>query len=163
MYFIQPTRDIPYLDQVLDTLPHVQVIKLEDHELYDPTIIAIADVHDYLKYKWNLPTVVLALENEGTALAQAWEQGALAGWIWNQLPAQPDLALQKIDAQYKRNQDSRDLPSAAELQKRLLPNQIELTNYAVETYFQPSAYLSGDWYDYWKISDKEDNQGIRFY
>ena len=117
MYFIQPTRDIPYLDQVLDTLPHVQMIYLDDHELYDSTIIAIADVHDYLKYKWNLPTIVLALENEGTALAQAWEQGALAGWIWNKLPENPDLALQKIDAQYKRNQDSRDLPSAAELQK----------------------------------------------
>lgn len=95
MYFIQPTRDIPYLDQVLEKLPHVQVIKLEDHELYDATIIAIADVHDYLKYKWNLPTVVLALENEGTALAQAWEQGALAGWIWDKLPEQPDIALQK--------------------------------------------------------------------
>lgn len=66
MYFIQPTRDIPYLDQVLDTLPHVQMIYLDDHELYDSTIIAIADVHDYLKYKWNLPTIVLALENEGT-------------------------------------------------------------------------------------------------
>lgn len=155
MYFIQPTRDIPYLDQVLDTLPDVQMIYLDDHELYDSTIIAIADVHDYLKYKWNLPTIVLALENEGTALAQAWEQGALAGWIWNKLPENPDLALQKIDAQYKRNQDSRDLPSAAELQKKLLPNPIELTNYEVETYFQPSAYLSGDWYDYWKISDKE--------
>lgn len=96
MYFIQPTRDIPYLDQVLEKLPHVQVIKLEDHELYDATIIAIADVHDYLKYKWNLPTVVLALENEGTALAQAWEQGALAGWIWDKLPEQPDIALQKL-------------------------------------------------------------------
>ena len=96
MYFIQPNRDIPYLDQVLEKLPHVQVIKLEDHELYDATIIAIADVHDYLKYKWNLPTVVLALENEGTALAQAWEQGALAGWIWDKLPEQPDIALQKL-------------------------------------------------------------------
>ena len=21
--------------------------------------------------------------------------------------------------------------------------------------FQPSAYLSGDWYDYWKLNDKE--------
>ena len=96
MYFIQPTRDIPYLDQVLDTLPHVQMIYLDDHELYDSTIIAIADVHDYLQYKWNLPTIVLALENEGTALAQAWEQGALAGWIWNKLPDNPDLALQKL-------------------------------------------------------------------
>lgn len=155
MYFIQPTRDVPYLDQVLDTLPDVQMIGLEDHELYDQTILAISDVHDYLKYQWNFPTIVLALENEGAELSQAWEQGALAGWIWNKLPAQPLLALQKIDAQYKRNQDSRDLPSAAELQQRLLPNPIELLNYQVETYFQPSAYLSGDWYDYWKISDKE--------
>ena len=159
MYFIQPTRDISYLNQVLATLPSVQMIRIEDLDLYDPTIIAIADVTDYLTYQWSLPTIVLALENEGAALAQAWELGALAGWMWNKLPANPQQALIKIDAQYKRNQDSRDLPSAAELQKRLLPNPIELINYKVETFFQPSAYLSGDWYDYWKISDKE----IMFY
>ncbi len=75
--------------------------------------------------------------------------------MWNKLPSNPQQSLLKIDAQYKRNQDSRDLPSAAELQKRLLPNPIELQNYTVETFFQPSAYLSGDWFDYWKISDKE--------
>lgn len=159
MYFIQPTRDIPHLDQVLETLPSVQMIHIEDLHLYDPTIIAIADVQDYLTYKWSLPTIVLALEDEGSALAQAWELGALAGWIWDRLPSNPQQALIKIDAQYKRNQDSRDLPSAANLQKRLLPNPIELQNYKVETFFQPSAYLSGDWYDYWKISDKE----IMFY
>ena len=155
MYFIQPTRDIPYLDQLLAALPTVQIIHIEDLDLYDPTIIAIADVADYLECQWTLPTVVLAFENEGAALSQAWEQGALAGWIWNKLPTSLHTSLIKIDAQYKRNQDSRDLPSAAELQKRLLPNPIELLNYKVETLFQPSAYLSGDWYDYWKISDKE--------
>ena len=155
MYFIQPTRDIPYLDQLLAALPTVQIIHLEDLDLYDPTIIAIADVADYLECQWTLPTVVLAFENEGASLSQAWEQGALAGWIWNKLPTSLHTSLIKIDAQYKRNQDSRDLPSAAELQKRLLPNPIELLNYKVETLFQPSAYLSGDWYDYWKISDKE--------
>lgn len=155
MYFIQPSRHIPYLEQVLDTLPSVQMIRIEDIDLYDPTIIAIADIQDYLDYKWTLPTIVLAFENEGSALAQAWELGALAGWMWNKLPSNPQQALLKIDAQYKRNQDSRDLPSAAELQKRLLPNPIELQNYTVETFFQPSAYLSGDWFDYWKISDKE--------
>lgn len=159
MYFIQPTRDIPYLDQLLAALPTVQIIHIEDLDLYDPTIIAIADVADYLECQWTLPTVVVAFENEGVALSQAWEQGALAGWIWNKLPTSLHTALIKIDAQYKRNQDSRDLPSAAELQKRLLPNPIELLNYKVETLFQPSAYLSGDWYDYWKISDKE----IMFY
>ena len=155
MYFIQPSRHIPYLEQVLDTLPSVQMIRIEDIDLYDPTIIAIADIQDYLDYKWTLPTIVLAFENEGSALAQAWELGALAGWMWNKLPGNPQQSLLKIDAQYKRNQDSRDLPSAAELQKRLLPNPIELQNYTVETFFQPSAYLSGDWFDYWKISDKE--------
>ena len=155
MYFIQPSRHIPYLEQVLDTLPSVQMIRIEDIDLYDPTIIAIADIQDYLDYKWTLPTIVLAFEHEGSALAQAWELGALAGWMWNKLPSNPQQSLLKIDAQYKRNQDSRDLPSAAELQKRLLPNPIELQNYTVETFFQPSAYLSGDWFDYWKISDKE--------
>ena len=159
MYFIQPTRDIAYLDQVLDTLPSVQMIRIEDIHLYDPTIVAIADVQDYLQHKWTLPTIVLGFEQEGSALSQAWEQGALAGWIWNRLPDNPQAALLRIDAKYKRNQDSRDLPSAAELQKRLLPNPIELQNYQVETLFKPSAYLSGDWYDYWKISDKE----IMFY
>ena len=155
MYFIQPTRTIPNLDQVLDTLPSLQMINVDDIHLYDPTIIAIADVNDFIDYQWSLPTIVIAYEHEGAQLSQAWEMGALAGWLWSRLPANPEKALSKIDAQYKRNQDSRDLPSAAALQKKLLPNPIELQNYKVETLFQPSAYLSGDWYDYWKISDKE--------
>ena len=155
MYFIQPTRNIPNLEHVLNALPNIQMIRIEDIELYDPTIIAIADVNDFLHYQWSLPTIVIGRENEGTELSQAWELGALAGWIWTRPPANLAHSLLKIDAQYKRNQDSRDLPSAAELQKKLLPNPIELQNYKVETLFKPSAYLSGDWYDYWKISDKE--------
>ena len=155
MYFIKPTRSIPLLEQALDALPDLQVIHIDDLDLYDPTIIAIADVQDFLTHKWRLPTIVIAFEHEGSALAQAWEAGALAGWVWNQLPQDLNKALTRIDAQYKRNQDSRDLPSAAELQKRLLPNPIDLLNYEVETFFQPSAYLSGDWYDYWKLNDKE--------
>lgn len=159
MYFIQPTRNIPNLEHVLNTLPSLQMINIEDLHLYDPTIIAIADVNDFLHYQWSLPTIVIGDETQGTELSQAWELGALAGWIWTRLPAQLEQSILKIDAQYKRNQDSRDLPSAAELQKKLLPNPIDLQNYKVETLFQPSAYLSGDWYDYWKISDKE----IMFY
>ncbi len=155
MYFIKPTRSIPFLEQALEALPDLQVIHIDDLDLYDPTIIAIADVQDFLTHKWRLPTIVIAFEHEGSALAQAWEAGALAGWVWNQLPQDLNKALTRIDAQYKRNQDSRDLPSAAELQKRLLPNPIDLLNYEVETFFQPSAYLSGDWYDYWKLNDKE--------
>ena len=159
MYFIQPTRKIPHLDRVLNALPSLQMIHIEDISLYDQSIIAIADVKDFLQYQWALPTIVLAFEDEGTDLAQAWQTGALAGWIWYQLPEKPVDALAKIDAQYKRNQDSRDLPSAAILQKKLLPTPLELPNYKIESFFKPSAYLSGDWYDYWKISDKE----IMFY
>lgn len=47
MYFIQPTRNIPDLDQVLNALPSLQMIHIEDIHLYDPTIIAIADVQDF--------------------------------------------------------------------------------------------------------------------
>jgi len=159
MYFIQPTRKIPHLDRVLNALPSLQMIHIEDISLYDQSIIAIADVKDFLQYQWALPTIVLAFEDEGTDLAQAWQTGALAGWIWYQLPEKPVDALAKIDAQYKRNQDSRDLPSAAILQKKLLPTPLELPNYKIESFFKPSAYLSGDWFDYWKISDKE----IMFY
>lgn len=155
MYFIQPSRDIPQLRHVLETLPSVNIITIENINTCDSTVIAIADIQDYLKYRWKFPTIVLAFEHEGIALTQAWELGALAGWMWNQLPNSPQEALTKIDAHYKRNQDSRDLPAAASLQKRLLPNPIELTNYKIKTLFQPSAYLSGDWFDYWKISDKE--------
>ena len=46
------------------------MIHIEDIDLYDPTIIiAIADIQDYLAHKWTLPTIVLAFENEGSALA----------------------------------------------------------------------------------------------
>lgn len=155
MYFIQPTRSIPNLDDALHALPDLQVIHIDDIDLYDPTIIAIADVQDYLTYQWNLPTIVIGFEHEGTALSHAWEMGALAGWIWGKLPKNSNEALLKIDAKYKRNQDSRDLPAAADLQKKLLPNPIDLLDYKIEAFFQPSAYLSGDWYDYWKLNDKE--------
>ncbi|WP_288409570.1 RsbU family protein phosphatase GigA [Acinetobacter soli] len=155
MYLIQPTRSIYNLDETLQALPDLQVIYIEDIDLYDPTIIAIADVQDYLHYQWSLPTIVLGFEHEGAALSQAWEMGALAGWIWGSLPKNSNEALLKIDAKYKRNQDSRDLPAAAELQKKLLPNPIDLLDYKIEAFFQPSAYLSGDWYDYWKLNDKE--------
>lgn len=155
MYFIQPTRDISNLDNVLEALPSLQMIRIDDLHLYDRTIIAISDVNDFLMHKWSIPTIVIAHDDEGLQLSQAWELGALAGWIWDRLPKDLAKSIAKIEAKYKRNQDSRDLPSAAELQKKLLPNPIDLLNYKVETLFQPSAYLSGDWYDYWKLSDRE--------
>ena len=51
MYFIQPTRSIPCLDQALKELPSLQIIQIDDLDLYDQTIIAIADVQDFLKYQ----------------------------------------------------------------------------------------------------------------
>ncbi len=161
MYFILPKRPIPELDKALKQLSGLLSIDIEDLDLYDPTIIVIADVQDYLKYQWSVPTIVVAFEHEGAALAKAWEMGALAGWIWGDLPDQASNALEKIEAQYKRNQDSRDLPSAASLQQRLLPKPITLKNYQVETFFQPSAFLSGDWYDYWQLKDSPDE--VLFY
>lgn len=155
MYFIQPTRSVSHLEHALSVLPSLQMIHIEDIPLYEQGIIAIADVQDFLKYQWKLPTIVLAFEHEGSALAEAWQKGALAGWVWHKLPETPLEALEKIDAQYKRNQDSRDLPSAALLQKKLLPDPIQILNYSIDSFFKPSTYLSGDWYDYWKISDKE--------
>lgn len=44
------------------------MIHIDDINLYDPTILAIADVQDYLTHQWSLPTIVLAFENEGMAL-----------------------------------------------------------------------------------------------
>lgn len=155
MYFIQPTRSVSHLERVLNTLPNVEMVCVEDIESCDQNIVVIADVQDFLLHKWSLPTVVLAFEHEGSALAEAWQAGALAGWIWHRLPDNPVHALKKIDAQYKRNQDSRDLPSAAVLQKKLLPDPIEINGYAIDSFFKPSTYLSGDWYDYWKINDRE--------
>lgn len=71
MYFIKPTRSIPFVEQALEALPDLQVIHIDDLDLYDPTIIAIADVQDFLTYQWRLPTIVIAFEHEGSALAQA--------------------------------------------------------------------------------------------
>lgn len=153
MYFITPTRHVAEATQAIEQLPNLLKITIADIADCDPTMIVIADVQDFIQYKWSLPTIVVAFNHEGEALAKAWQMGALAGWIWGQLPERSGLALQKIEAQYKRNQDSRDLPSAAALQQRLLPQPIALTNYKIETFFKPSAYLSGDWYDYWPLED----------
>lgn len=155
MYFIKPSRSVSYLDAVLSALPELEVVSVQDISQCDPNTVMIADVQDFLKLKWQAPTVVLAFEHEGSSLAEAWQQGALAGWIWHKIPLKAMQELSKITSQYKRNQDSRDLPTAAILQKKLLPDRIDIPNYSINAFFKPSAYLSGDWYDYWKISDKE--------
>lgn len=159
MYFIYPSRVLRQLDRALALFADLQWIKMSQVLQSDPNRIYIADVNDFLKHDWNYPTVVIAREDEGLQLSQAWQKGALAGWIWEDLPAQPYEALQLIEAQYKRNQDSRDLPAAANLQQCLLPNPIQIDGYQFDSLFQPSAYLSGDWYDYWWV----DNEQVLFY
>ena len=154
MYFIYPSRVLRQLDRALVLFADLEWIKLSKLHECDANRIYIADVHDYLAQKWSNPTVVIARADEGLALSQAWQQGALAGWIWEDLPEQPFEALRLIDAKYKRNQDSRDLPAAAVLQTKLLPNPIEIPHYQFTHFFQPSAYLSGDWYDYWWVDDE---------
>lgn len=159
MYFVYPSRVLRQLDRALILFADLEWVKLSKLQQCDSNRIYIADVHDYLSQKWTCPTVVIARANEGLELSKAWQQGALAGWIWEDLPEQPFDALQLIEAQYKRNQDSRDLPAAANLQQRLLPNPIQIPEYQFNSLFQPSAYLSGDWYDYWWVDD----QHILFY
>ncbi|MFU8926272.1 PP2C family protein-serine/threonine phosphatase [Acinetobacter puyangensis] len=159
MYFVYPSRVLRQLDRALALFAELEWIKLSQVQQCDPNRIYIADVKDFLNQDWNCPTIVIARAEEGLELSQAWQKGALAGWIWEDLPAHPFDTLQLIEAQYKRNQDSRDLPTAADLQKRLLPNPIQVNHYSFDTLFQPSAYLSGDWYDYWRV----DEEHILFY
>ncbi len=159
MYFIYPSRVLKQLDRALVLFADLQWVKLSEIQECDHYHIYIADVHDFLKHEWQHPTVVIACENEGQALSEAWQKGALAGWIWEDLPTHPAESLRLIEAQYKRNQDSRDLPAAADLQHRLLPHPCQIQNYSFATFFQPFAYLSGDWYDFWQV----DEQHVLFY
>lgn len=153
MYFIYPSRVLRQLDRALALFAELEWVKINKLTQCDPHKIYIADVYDFLNSDLQRPTVVIARENEGFALSQAWQKGALAGWIWDDLPSHPFDELKKIEAQYKRNQDSRDLPAAAVLQSKLLPNPINIEHYRIDSLFQPSAYLSGDWYDYWQVDD----------
>lgn len=155
MYFVYPSRELRQLDKALTLFADIEWVKLTLVNMCDPNQIYIADVLDYLNHQWTCPTVVIAREDEGAALSEAWQKGALAGWIWEDLPEQPFDKLQQIEAQYKRNQDSRDLPTAAELQQRLLPAPEQFRQYDFQYLFQPSAYLSGDWIDFWQVNDDQ--------
>lgn len=139
--------------QLMQALPDLQAIDQETLKVLDENMIVLADVESFIQYNWANPTIVLARSEQGDLLAQAWQKGALAGWIWNQLPTHPQEVFKQLDGQYKRNQDSRDLPSAAKLQQRLLPKPLTLDGYSLEYFFQPAAFLSGDWFDYWLVDD----------
>lgn len=141
--------------QLQRALPSLQQIRLDELSTVDDTLVVFSDVETFLNQQWKNPTIVLARAEQGSLLAKAWQKGALAGWIWNELPAQPEEVFKQLDLQYKRNQDSRDLPAAARLQQRMLPRPLEIDGYQIEQFFQPAAFLSGDWFDYWQVDDQQ--------
>lgn len=149
----------PHLSQLIaqlqQLLPKLQLVEIDELAQLDDTLTVFADVESFLKHQWRNPTIVLADSQQGTLLAQAWHKGALSGWIWNQLPAHPEEVFKQLDLQYKRNQDSRDLPAAAKLQQRMLPKPLSIDGYQIEQFFQPAAFLSGDWFDYWLVDDQQ--------
>ena len=146
------SHEIAHLQQAL---PQLELVEVADLEHIDTTRLVFADVASFLQHQWRNPTIVLASAEQGALLAKAWQKGALTGWIWNELPKQPEDVFTQLDLQYKRHQDSRDLPAAARLQQRMLPKPPRLPGYKIEQYFQPAAFLSGDWFDYWQVDDQQ--------
>ncbi len=115
--------------------------------------VIIADVAIYLAHQWSQPTIVLASQTQGSELAHAWHCGAWAGWIRNQLPDALGTIIKQLEVQHLHQSDSRDLPAAARLQQRLIPAPLDIQNYKIESIYQASSALSGDWLDYWVTPD----------
>lgn len=115
--------------------------------------VVIADVMLYLTEQWVQPTIVLARKDQGEALATAWQRGAWAGWIRDQLPNALALIVEQLSTQHLHQSDSRDLPAAGRLQKRLIPKVLDIPSYLIEYIYQPASALSGDWLDFWITPD----------
>jgi hypothetical protein len=148
--------DLPHQassDALLLALPDLTRIEPIDTTRIATHAIVVADVDLYLTHRWPNPTIVLAWRDQGDRIARAWQIGALAGWMRDALPHQPDELIRQLNVQYQRHQDCRDLPAAARLQQELLPPPLKLAGYQLERFFQPSAFLSGDWIDYWMVDD----------
>jgi len=158
VYLIEPSHspEIELLQQAFESLALIQASELAS---VSPQQVIVADVELFLTQRWSHPTVVLAHAHQASELATAWQRGALAGWIRGQLPNQPAEIIKQLQAQYLRHQDCRDLPSAARLQQQLLPPLPTLNCYQIERFFQPAAFLSGDWIDFWQV----DEQHFLFY
>lgn len=115
--------------------------------------LVIADVSLYLAHQWPQPTIVLSNKTQGDELAQAWQRGAWAGWIREQLPNALRDIIEQLLTRHLHQSDSRDLPAAARLQQRLIPTPIDIPNYQIEHIYQAASALSGDWLDYWMTPD----------
>jgi serine phosphatase RsbU (regulator of sigma subunit) len=153
VYLIDTTGQVG-ADELLSILPDLSRIEPADTARLSTQAIILADVDQFLNHRWPNPTIVLARPDQGEKLAKAWQVGALAGWMRNALPAHPSDIIAQLERQYLRHQDCRDLPSAARLQQQLLPPDISLADYQLERFFQPAAYLSGDWIDYWMVDER---------
>lgn len=158
MYLID--QDADHADHPLRLrLPELQPLATDDiGQIADHSLI-IADVEVFLQNLWPNPTVVLASSAQAGALAEAWQRGALAGWMRQAIPAQLAEVMAQIRHQYQRQQDCRDLPAAVKLQQSLLPKSLNIQGYTLHHFYQPAAFLSGDWIDYWKV----DEQQVLFY
>lgn len=140
---------------VRQQLQDVQGLAVDEIGQITDFALIIADVDIFLAHLWPNPTIVLASEQQAGSLTEAWQRGALAGWLRGAIPAQlPDVVAQ-IRHQYQRQQDSRDLPAAVKLQQSLLPDPLSIQGYTLHHFYQPAAFLSGDWIDYWKVDDQQ--------
>ena len=136
-------------------LQDVQPLDIDEIGQITDHALIIADVEIFLQHLWPNPTIVLADQTQATALAEAWQRGALAGWMRQAIPAQLPEVVEQIRHQYQRQQDSRDLPAAVKLQQSLLPEPLSIEGYSLHHFYQPAAFLSGDWIDYWKVDDQQ--------
>lgn len=136
-------------------LQDVQALAVDDIGQIADHALIIADVALFLQHLWPNPTIVLADQHQATALAEAWQRGALAGWMRQAIPAHLPDVVEQIRHQYQRQQDSRDLPAAVKLQQSLLPEPLQIDGYTLHHFYQPAAFLSGDWIDYWKVDERQ--------
>jgi serine phosphatase RsbU (regulator of sigma subunit) len=151
-YFIDSKKDECHARLFTD-LPELTQLSFEAIAALPTDQLIIADVSLYLAHQWPQPTIVLANQTQGYELAQAWQRGAWAGWIREQLPEALETIIKQLEIQHLHQSDSRDLPAAARLQQRLIPTPLEIQNYKIENIYQAASALSGDWLDYWVTPD----------
>ncbi len=151
-YLIDSQKDECHA-RLFGDLPDLISISIDAISTLAADQLIIADVTLYLTQRWTQPTIVLADQTQGYDLAQAWQRGAWAGWIREQLPNALDTIIKQLEIQHLHQSDSRDLPAAARLQQRLLPTSLDLLNYKIDHMYQAASALSGDWLDYWMTPD----------
>ncbi|MBC7751067.1 MAG: serine/threonine-protein phosphatase [Candidatus Saccharibacteria bacterium] len=152
VYLIDSQVDDSHARLYADVHDLVEVAISEIFTLPADTLV-IADISLYLAHQWPQPTIVLAGKMQGDELAQAWQRGAWAGWIREQLPNALSDIIEQLLTQHLHQSDSRDLPAAARLQQRLIPTAIDIPNYKIEHIYKAASALSGDWLDYWITPD----------